>query len=314
MVSLDIYLNETTRHADVVRRPVAGSPALRRRFGQFAIRNVATGCRRCSRRRPGSNPSGGRPASRRDRQRSGRGDGSDALDDFVLLQQIGHEVAAAESPIYGRDPEDPRQSGAAPRTGAPADFMLARGHGDGRTRPDGLTPAGSANPHGVDFGPLEARVRTLRTPSGKIEPRPSCCSPTRSACGPTSRVTATARTGRPARPPLEQLVDAQPAGAREGRPARTIHVRRTRAAWPADGGHARDVARRHGEHPGRVTDAIMPGVAASRMVSHDLPDVRLKVAAAHAGVNSNRLTDELALDPLWQRRPLRHPVTVEPAA
>jgi anaerobic selenocysteine-containing dehydrogenase len=51
--------------------------------------------------------------------------------------------------------------------------------------------------------------------------------------------------------------------------------------------------------PVEVTDAIMPGVVSiPHGWGHRAPDARLRVAAAHPGVNGNLLADELALDPL----------------
>ena len=48
---------------------------------------------------------------------------------------------------------------------------------------------------------------------------------------------------------------------------------------------------------------------------HDQPDVRFGIAAAHAGVNTNRLADERALDPLSGNAVLNGvPVSVERAS
>jgi len=68
--------------------------------------------------------------------------------------------------------------------------------------------------------------------------------------------------------------------------------------------------------PVEVTDAIMPGVVSiPHGWGHDQPDARLHIAAAHAGVNSNRLADEHALDPLSGNAVLNGiPVTVERAS
>ena len=57
----------------------------------------------------------------------------------------------------------------------------------------------------------------------------------------------------------------------------------------------------------------MPGVVSiPHGWGHDLPGIRLSVATAHAGVNCNRLVDELALDPLSGNAVLNGvPVTVE---
>ena len=61
--------------------------------------------------------------------------------------------------------------------------------------------------------------------------------------------------------------------------------------------------------PGRVASAARLGTR------HDQPDVRLGIAAAHAGVNTNRLADERALDPLSGNAVLNGiPVTVERAS
>ncbi len=48
-----------------------------------------------------------------------------------------------------------------------------------------------------------------------------------------------------------------------------------------------------------VTDGIAPGVVSlPHGWGHDRPGAELSVAAAHAGVNANLLTDDLRLDPL----------------
>ena len=51
--------------------------------------------------------------------------------------------------------------------------------------------------------------------------------------------------------------------------------------------------------PVELTDDIMPGVVSiPHGWGHDADGVELRVAREHAGVNSNVLTDEDALDPL----------------
>jgi anaerobic selenocysteine-containing dehydrogenase len=332
MVSLDIYLNETTRHADVVLpglSPLEVSHydvALR----QLAIRNVATYSP------PVFTPPAGQQPEWRTLLRlaaivSGQGAATDpdALDDFVLLQQIGHEVASAESPIHGRDPEEIRAS-LAPRRGPDRllDFMLRTGpYGDAfGARPDGLTLAVlEANPHGVDLGALEPRIpEVLRTPSGKIElaPEPLLADAERLradlAGNRNGKGNGIVLVGRRDLRSNNSWMHNLPVLVK-GDPRCTIHVHPADATrlGLADGAHAR-VTSRAGtvEIPVEVTDAIMPGVVSiPHGWGHDLPDIRLNVAAAHAGVNSNRLTDELALDPLSGNAVLCGiPVTVEPAA
>jgi len=91
MVSLDIYQNETTRHAHVVLPGLSHLEhshydiALR----QLAIRNVATllAGRVCAAR--GSAVRVAEPApARRDRERAGAACDLDAIDDMVLAQRV----------------------------------------------------------------------------------------------------------------------------------------------------------------------------------------------------------------------------------
>ena len=48
-----------------------------------------------------------------------------------------------------------------------------------------------------------------------------------------------------------------------------------------------------------MTDSIRPGVVSlPHGWGHDMPGTRMRVAAEHAGVNSNVLSDDAAMDPL----------------
>jgi len=189
-------------------------------------------------------------------------------------------------------------------------------------QPDGLTLAAlEAQPHGIDFGPLAPRIpEVLRTPSGKIELAP----PEITADVPRLR-------SRLSRPEGElTLVGRRDLRSNNswmhnietlvrGKPRCTLWVHPDDAArlGLADGGAAR-VRSRAGrlEVPVEVTDAIMPGVVSvPHGWGHDAPGMALRVASAHAGVNSNLLADELAMDPLSGNAVLNGiPVTVEPAA
>ncbi len=64
-----------------------------------------------------------------------------------------------------------------------------------------------------------------------------------------------------------------------------------------------------------VTDEIMPGVVSiPHGWGHDVEGVRMSVAQEHAGVNSNLLADEDAIDPLSGNAVLNGiPVTVSAA-
>ena len=69
------------------------------------------------------------------------------------------------------------------------------------------------------------------------------------------------------------------------------------------------------EAPVETTDAIMPGVVSiPHGWGHDAAGVRMSVASAHPGVNSNVLADESLVEPLSGNAVLNGiPVEVEPA-
>jgi anaerobic selenocysteine-containing dehydrogenase len=104
----------------------------------------------------------------------------------------------------------------------------------------------------------------------------------------------------------------------KGKPRCTLHVHPADAArlGLANGAWAR-VASRTGAVvvPVEITDAIMPGVVSiPHGWGHDEPGTALRVAAAHAGVNSNVLADDAAVDPLSGNAVLNGvPVRVEAA-
>jgi anaerobic selenocysteine-containing dehydrogenase len=64
-----------------------------------------------------------------------------------------------------------------------------------------------------------------------------------------------------------------------------------------------------------ITDEVMPGVVSlPHGWGHDLPGVRMSVAAKAGGVSSNDLTDEQIVDPLSGNAVLNAvPVSIEPA-
>jgi anaerobic selenocysteine-containing dehydrogenase len=70
------------------------------------------------------------------------------------------------------------------------------------------------------------------------------------------------------------------------------------------------------EVPVEVTADIMPGVVSiPHGWGHDVPGMRMTVARAHPGVNSNLVADETLLDPLSGTAVLNGiPVELEPVA
>jgi anaerobic selenocysteine-containing dehydrogenase len=328
MVSVDIYLNETTRHADVVLPSLSPLelPHYDLAFTQLAVRNYARWSP------PVFAPPAGRATDWTIMLRlagiamgQGPKPNLEALDDFVAAQQAGEAASNQHSPVHGRDPGE-LLAALAPRRGAERllDLMLRTGpYGDAfGARPGGLSLAVlEANPHGVDLGPLAPRIpEVLRTPSGKIElaPEPIVADVARLAAlldrTPPPMVLVGRRTLRSNNSWMHNLAPLV-----TGRPRCTmyLHPDDARRLGLADGDLAR-VRSRTGtiDVPVELTDTIMPGVVSiPHGWGHGQPGTRLDVAAEHAGVNSNLLADGEALDPLSGNAVLNGvPVTVERAA
>jgi anaerobic selenocysteine-containing dehydrogenase len=311
MVSVDCYLNETTRHADVILPP----PALLERahydlaFYQLSIRNVAHYSPPVFPRAPGT-PDEWELLLRLTGIISGQGAGCDidALDGLVAHQLIAREVHTRGSRVEGRDPTA-LLAALAPRRGPERllDFLLRTGpYGDAfGAHPDGLTLARLEEvPCGVDLGPLQPRVpEVLRTPTGKIELAPPLLL--------TDVERLRACLQRP-RPPLVLI------GRRELRSNNSwmhnLHVlvkgdeQCTLLVHPddamrlglADGASACIASEASSVAASvRVTEAIMPGVVSlPHGWGHGLPGARLRIAAEHAGVSINRLIPTAQIEPL----------------
>src|SRR5262249_19584099 len=98
------------------------------------------------------------------------------LDDFVLRGLVQKAVGREGGNVEGRDADELFEelpTGGRRGPERVLDLMLRTGpYGDGfGADPDGLTLAKlEANPHGIDFGPLQPRLpEVLRTPTGKID-------------------------------------------------------------------------------------------------------------------------------------------------
>ncbi|MBX3028239.1 molybdopterin oxidoreductase family protein [bacterium] len=327
MVSLDIYLNETTRHADVILPGLSPleQPHYDLALRQLAVRNVATYAPPIFPVPEGQQPEW-RTILRLLAIVMGQGADADveALDDFVAAQLVEQAVGGAGSPLAGRDAAD-ILAALAPRRGPERmlDFLLRSGpYGDrfGDT-PDGLTLARlEAAPHGIDFGPLEPRIpEVLRTPSGKIElaPEPLVADVARLRARLGEAGDGMVLIGRRDLRSNNSWMHNAPVLVK-GRARCTMQVHPSDAARLGlrDGGLAR-VRSRAGsiDVPVEVDGAIRPGVVSiPHGWGHDLPGIQLGVASAHAGVNCNRLVDEQDLDPLSGNAVLNGvPVTVEPA-
>ncbi|MGW0590688.1 molybdopterin-dependent oxidoreductase [Streptosporangium sp. NPDC002607] len=296
MVCVDPYLNETTRHANVILPPprVMQSPHYDLSLLFVAVRNYARFSPPVLPLEPGR-PSEAEIMARLTMIASGQGADADPalLDELILDQMLRKAAETPGSPMEGGDPAELRASldggsGAEMRL----DAMLRLG-------PYGLSLATLlANPHGIDLGALEPRLTEIvRTASGRVE------------LAPPRLVEDVARLrGRLTVPPAEIVL----IGRR--------HLR-SNNSWlhnvgPLVGGTNRctlqinpdDVSRLGlGEHavvrsaagelvvPLEPTDTIMPGVVSLPHGWGHAGTSQL-VAAKHAGVNANALTDDSIVD------------------
>ncbi len=183
MVAVDIYRNETTRHADVIL-PVPGVLA-RSHYDvalySLAVRNVANYSPPVVELEPHELPEW-EVLLRLAGIVAGQGSSAETaatLDDFVLTSQVQKAVSREGGNIEGRDAGELVEALSAGGRKGPErilDLMLRTGpYGDGfGSDPDGLSlDRLEANPHGVDLGPLQPRLPdVLRTPTGKIELAP----------------------------------------------------------------------------------------------------------------------------------------------
>jgi anaerobic selenocysteine-containing dehydrogenase len=326
-VAVDPYVNETTRHADVIL-PVP--TALQKghydvALLQLALRNVANYSPPVLPLEEGQLDEW-HILARLALVAQGMGAGADPaiVDDLTVRALVGAAVADETGPIAGRE-VDEIVALLGERTGPERllDLMLRTGpYGDGfGARPGGLTlDVLLDHPHGVDLGPLESRLpEVLRTPTGMVElaPEPIVADVARLRAALDAPVAGMVLVGRRDLRSnnswmhnVEVLV--------KGRPRCTLHVHPDDAArlGLADGGSAA-VASRTGAVtiPVEVTDAIRPGVVSiPHGWGHDLDGVELQVARRYAGVNTNLLADETLIDPVSGNAVLNGiPVEVAPA-
>ncbi len=299
MVSLDVYLNETSRHADVI---LPGPTPLERphydlALYQLAVRNVANWTPAAL---PTDVPQEWQTLLR--------------LTGIVMGMGPSADLAALDELVAG---ELARKSGVpvGDRTGPERllDIML-------RSGPYDLTLADlEAAPHGVDLGPLRPRLPDiLGTPSGRIELTPQ------EITVDVPRLVAALDRPEPGlvligRRQLSSnnswMHNLEPLVRGQNRCTAQLHPTDAARLGLIDGGIA-VVRSRAGkiEVPVEVTDAIRPGVVSiPHGWGHDVDGTRADVARAHAGVNSNLLADDQLLDALSGTAALNGiPVEIEP--
>ena len=312
MVSVDIYVNETTRHADVI---LPAPSALQKghydvALLQLALRDTSNYSEPVLPLDP-DQPDEWEVLARLALVLQGAGAAADpaVVDDLMITAMVQGSVADEHSAIHGRDVEEILAL-LEPRRGPERilDFLLRTGpYGEGF----GADPEGSsldrllANPHGIDHGALKPRLPdVLRTPDGMIALAPALllADVQRLHDGLDGRRDhpfvlvgrRDLRSNNSWMHNVSVLVKGKP------RCTAQLHPDDAEALGLADGEDA-IVRSRVGEVrvPVEVTDGIRPGVVSiPHGWGHDLDGVQLAVAGAHAGVNSNLLADETLFDPI----------------
>lgn len=274
--AIDIYINETTRHADVILPPTTGleNDHYDISFHNLAVRNSAKY----------SEPL----FEKEDNQRF----------DWQIYRGLAKALATEDRPF---NEEDPRN------TATPAqmiDFMVQSG-------PHDITLADlKANPHGIDLGPLQSQFpETLFTPHKTIQLAPP------ELIGDLDRVEATFFTLQPCDSATSPLLLIGRRDLRtnnswmhnskrlvKGKKRCTVMVNSADAATHnLTNGQPAQVTSRVGSVtlPVQITDDIMQGVVSiPHGWGHGRDGVQMQIAQAHAGVSINDLTDEQFLDSL----------------
>ncbi len=303
MVSLDIYLNETTRHAHVIlpgRSPLEDAH-YDVAFPQFSWRNHARYSAPVFAAAP-DHPAEWETLLRLAAIARGQGARADvdALDDELLMDELRKQAGEQASFVF---------QALAGRRGPERllDLALRAGpHGDRF----GLKPGGlnlekvAAAPGGVDLGELQPRIpELLRTASGRVELAPP------SLLADLPRALADLDTPQPAmvligrrdvRSNNSWMHNLPTLAKGPDRCTAFVHPQDGARLGLAAGATARLAANgRQLEVKVELTDSVAAGVVClPHGWGHDLPGAKLALAAERPGVNFNALLDETARDPL----------------
>lgn len=349
MVAVDPYLNETTRRAHVILPPPPPSRSAHYdlAFSGLAIRNTA-------RFNPPSLPlqdgqlDESTILARLTLIALGEPDAPARLiDDRVIAQTLAKAVQDPESSVYQRDPAEligllhgsnttEQRLDMLLRLGAygegfgngpvhVSDSKPGQVDGDGGDGPgagqQGLSLRALIEaPHGIDLGPLQPRIpEILRTPSGRVELAPAEIRKDleRLRAGIDARRDGLVLIGRRhLRSNNSWMHNLAVLNSGSNTCTLQMHPDTAAGLGVADGADA-CVTSRSGEVtvPVEVTDGIRAGVVSlPHGWGHSVAGTRGSVAAARPGVNTNLLTDPLALDPLSGTSILNGiPVTVGPS-
>jgi anaerobic selenocysteine-containing dehydrogenase len=319
MVSIDPYLNETSRLADVVLPPPSAleRPHYDLAFTTLSVRNYAMYS-------PAvfevDTPSEFDILVTLTAIVGGLGPSIDPAELARATLDRRLEAVAAELGRSAEELSSELEAWDDPRL-ATLDLMLRTGpYGDAfGTRPDGLSLSRLVDePHGIDLGPLDSRLdEAVSTPSGSVElaPEPILADINRleDAVRVTEPHTLLMVGRRQLRTANSWLGNVEVLVKGKEQCTLQIHIDDAARLGLVDGDRAvitSDVGKL--EAPVEVTDSIRPGVVSLPYGwGHDAEGMRLSVATSRPGVNMNLLTSSLRLDPLSGNAVLNGvPVTV----
>jgi anaerobic selenocysteine-containing dehydrogenase len=301
MISLDNYLNETTRHAHVVLPGLSSleQPHYDEMIWAWATRSAGkySPALFAPRDRPEeweillklAAMLAGMPAD----DESVR-----VLDDGFFGALVAMKCAEEGSPVFGRDPEEIVAQYEAGGPERMLDFAIRSGPwGDGYgSNPDGLTlRTFEEHPDGIDMGPLVPRARdVVSTPTGRIDLAPTHITDDvprlRDRLG-RANDGLVLISRRHVRSNNSWMHNVRVLVKGKDRCTLLVHPDDAARLGLRDGGHA-NIASEAGSivAPVEVTDEMMRGVVSlPHGWGHDRPGVRLSIAAEHAGVNNNHL-------------------------
>jgi anaerobic selenocysteine-containing dehydrogenase len=307
MMSIDIYLNETTRHADVIL-PTAGHSE----HSHYTLYSSFYQVRHYARWSPPLFPV--EEGVRQDHDiitalvARLKGCTAEEVQEQHLLQMI-ERVVGGTADLKTLDRGEVRAKlGDEVGPDRIVDLLVRSGpHGDGfGARPGGLTLADIKKaPHGLDLGPMTPGrlAAMLRTPDAKVHLVPAPLAEEVSRLEAELEQPAKGRgylliSRRDVRSNLSWMHNLPPLVKGPDRCTLYVHPEDAGTLGLQEGAPAR-LSSNVGEIVARVeiTDQVMPGVVCMPFGwGHDQPDTRTRVAKAHAGVNSNILADERLYD------------------
>ncbi|MFC5731479.1 MULTISPECIES: molybdopterin-dependent oxidoreductase [Nocardioides] len=308
IVSVDHYLNETTRYADVILPPP--SPLERDHYDVFYNQLTSGNHTRWNDavlpQEPGSYSEHG-ILLELTAVLAGFGDTDRGVIDDILLSALVHDLVEEPGSVLAHlDPQDVlRELGDERGPERGLDLWLRAGaYGDHfGARPGGLTLAElKRHPHGIDLGPLQPRLPdVLRTPSGRVEvaPEPLVADLARVRDGLDDDPGDLVIVGRRQTRSLNSWLHNIPALMRgKDRCTLRIHPGDAASRGLADGATCTVTSDAGSvEAVVEITDTIRPGVVSlPHGWGHDGPGLQLSVAEQHPGANLNALTGPAGFD------------------